>query len=173
MFVQRPGGLSQRGFGRSLLLLVAASFTLAGCDVFETFNPILKLEVDGFVELSADGDTVLHTLSVRNPTGRDVTLTDSSCNGGLRLEVRTVPSEGGVLVWDSGDVLRNICTPSIWPLPARGGTVSGIITRLPVPRILGDSIPPGRYELRIRPNFDQRVPVPEHRLVPVELLLGG
>lgn len=170
MSEQRAGELSGRRFARSLLCLVAASFTLAGCDVFETFNPIIKLEVDGFVELSADGDTVLYTLSVRNPTGRDVTLTDSSCNGGFRLEVGAVPSEGGRLVWNSGDELRNICNTSLWPLPARGGTVSATSKR-GVSRILGDSIPPGRYELRIRPNFEHRVS--EHRLVPVELSLGG
>jgi hypothetical protein len=160
---------SGRNAALSLVALLFGTLGLAGCGVFESSDPFSRLELEGSVTLTADGDTVLYTLSVRNPTSRDVTLTDLSGLGVVQLEVHAIPTEGGGLLWNSRDLPRNIRTTTTWPVRA-GESVTSAPRKLPVSRILGDSIPPGRYEVRIRPNFEQEVP--EDGLVPVELLLG-
>jgi hypothetical protein len=166
----RDRSRSDRRVRRGLFLLLAGSLGLAACDIFESSDPFTKLEVDSSVELTADGDTVVYTLSVGNPTRRDVTLV-----GGMGrvffLEVHTVRAEGGGVVWENRGCCVNLDALIGYLVPAEGSWTVMPHRKYPVSGILGGSIPPGRYELLVRPNFDQRIP--EDGLMPVELTLGG
>jgi hypothetical protein len=168
MFEHRSIHPAGRRAALSRAVLLAGTLALAGCGIFESSDPFAKLEVDSSVEFTADGDTVVYALTVGNPSHRELTLTDDSGLGGMVLEVHAVPSAGGRLLWRSRP--GNIGTPTFLILPP--GTAAGTWPwKVPVSRILGDSIPPGRYELLVRPNFDQRIP--EEGLMPVGLTLGG
>jgi hypothetical protein len=166
----RDRSRSDRRVRRGLFLLLAGSLGLAACDIFESSDPFAKLEVDSSVELTADGDTVVYTLSVRNPTRRDLTLV-GGMGREIFLEVHTVRAEGGSVVWENRGCCANNNAQTIYIVPAGGSRTVMPHRKYPVSRILGDSIPPGRYELLVRPNFDQRIP--EEGLMPVELTLGG
>jgi hypothetical protein len=163
--LMRPSG---RSAVLSLVFVLAGTVALAGCGIFEGSDPFAELEVDGDIQLNAEGDTVLYSLTVVNPTNRDLTLTWSVRYPGVLLEVYAVPSDGGGPLWISpGGNLDPVISSK---LTARGGMLT-LPGRAAVLNILGDSIPPGRYELRVRPNFEE--PVPDRGLIPVEFSLGG
>jgi hypothetical protein len=166
----RDRGRSDPRVHRGLFLLLAGSLGLAACDIFESSDPFAKLEVDSSVELTADGDTVVYTLSVWNPSSRDLTLIGGTGHE-IFLEVHALRAEGGGVLWENRNCCANIGSLSGYTLLAGGDVTHTLQRKLPVSIILGDSIPPGRYELLVRPNFDQRIP--EEGLMPVELTLGG
>jgi hypothetical protein len=171
MFEHRSIHPAGRRAALSRAVLLTGTLALAGCGIFESSDPFAKLEVDGDIGLSADGDTVVFSLTVGNPTRRDLVLNDGSGLRGIALEVHALPAAGGGMLWRNYPPRGNMLIAMGWTLPAGRATELGGPRKLPVSIILGDSIPPGRYELRLRPHLDQRIP--EEGLMPVELTLGG
>lgn len=146
---------------RRFLALVPIIISLGACDML--LGTDSTPEVLAFVaslEFAPDSTALLPVLHVTNHLKAEVGLNAGGCSSGAAIAVYDA---AGVRVWDQIRGLphrfasdkRFVCSAALVTVtvPPDATVIAGQHMRITVDEILGDSLPQGRYQFTVRPDF--------------------
>lgn len=147
--------------GYRFLALALAILLLGACDMLlDTDGTLDSLDFEASMEFSPDSTALLPVLHVTNHSTEEVELNYGGCSSGAAIAVY---DEEGHRVWDFikglpdrfvSDV-RFVCPAIAFTFKVPPGATANQDLRMTVDEILGDSLPEGRYQFTVRPDFRQ------------------